>query len=93
MLQPLGDRIVVKFQEKEQVVGGLVLAGSSQEQTKQAQVLAVGPGLRTLHGDLVAPSLAVGDLVLVEANAGVEVKDGDQTVTIFHESNILAIVK
>ena len=38
MLKPLGDRVVLKIEEKEQTVGGFVLAGSAQEKTKTAQV-------------------------------------------------------
>ena len=93
MLKPLGDRIVVKIEEKEQTVGGFVLAGASQEKTKEAQVLAVGQGIRTLTGELVAPIVAVGDKVLIEAFAGVEVKDGDENLSIIREADILAIVE
>ncbi|HEL9629725.1 TPA: co-chaperone GroES [Streptococcus suis] len=93
MLKPLGDRIVVKIEEKEQTVGGFVLAGASQEKTKEASVLALGQGIRTLNGDLVAPAVAVGDTVLIDAHAGLEVKDGDQTVHIIREADILAIVE
>ncbi|MDO5078884.1 co-chaperone GroES [Streptococcus minor] len=93
MLKPLGDRIVVKIEEKEQTVGGFVLAGANQDKTREAQVLAVGQGIRTLTGELVAPSVAVGDKVLIEAFAGVEVKDGEQMVSIIREADILAIVE
>ena len=31
MLKPLGDRVVLKIEEKEPTVGGFVLAGTSQE--------------------------------------------------------------
>lgn len=93
MLKPLGDRIVLQFEEKEQVVGGFVLAGASQEKTKQATVVAVGPGVRTLNGDLIAPSVAVGDTVLVEAHAGLDVKVDGQALSLVHESDIVAIVE
>lgn len=93
MLKPLGDRIVVKIEEKEQTVGGFVLAGASQAATKEAQVLAVGQGIRTLNGELIAPSVAVGDKVLVEAHAGLEVKDGEEKVTIVREADIVAVVE
>ncbi len=56
MLKPLGDRIVVKIEEKEQTVGGFVLAGASQERQKEASVLAIGQGIRTLNGDSGCPS-------------------------------------
>ncbi len=32
---------------------------------------------------LVAPAVAVGDTVLIDAHAGLEVKDGDQPFTSF----------
>ena len=90
MLKPLGDRVVLKVEEKEQTVGGFVLAGSAQEKTKTAQV---GQGVRTLNGDLVAPSVKAGDRVLVEAHAGLDVKDGDEKYIIVGEANILAIIE
>lgn len=92
-LKPLGDRVVVKFQENEEkTAGGFVLAGASHEATKVATVLAVGQGIRTLTGDLVAPSVSIDDKVLVESGAGIEVKDGDDKVTIVREADILAIL-
>ena len=93
MLKPLGDRVVLKIEEKEATVGGFVLAGSAQEKTKTAKVVAIGQGVRTLSGELVAPSVKVGDQVLVEAHAGIEVKDGDEKYVIVGEANILAIVE
>ena len=93
MLKPLGDRVVLKIEEKEQTVGGFVLAGSAQEKTKTAKVVAIGQGVRTLSGELVAPSVKVGDQVLVEAHAGIEVKDGDEKYLIVGEASILAIVE
>ena len=66
-LKPLGDRIVVRFEEtEEKTASGFVLAGASHEATKTAEVLAVGEGIRTLTGELIAPSVAAGDKVLVE---------------------------
>ena len=93
MLKPLGDRVVLKIEEKEQTVGGFVLAGSAQEKTKTAKVVAIGQGVRTLSGELVAPSVKVGDQVLVEAHAGIDVKDGDEKYVIVGEASILAIVE
>ena len=44
-LKPLGDRIVVRFEEtEEKTASGFVLAGASHEATKTAEVLAVGEG-------------------------------------------------
>ena len=46
-----------------------------------------------MSGELVAPSVKVGDQVLVEVHAGIEVKDGDEKYVIVGEANILAIVE
>lgn len=93
MLKPLGDRVVLKVEETEQTVGAFVLAGNSQAATKTAEVVAIGQGVRTLSGELVAPSVAVGDKVLVESHAGIEVKDGEDKYILVGEASILAIVE
>ena len=93
MLKPLGDRVVLKIEEKEQTAGGFVLAKSGQEETKTATVVATGQGVRTLSGELVAPSVKAGDHVLVEAHAGIDIKDGDEKYLIVGEASILAIVE
>lgn len=93
MLKPLGDRVVLKVEEKEQKVGGFVIAGAGQDATKTAKVVAAGDGIRTLNGELVAPSVKAGDIVLVESHAGIEVKDGEEKYLVVNEANILAIVE
>ena len=93
MLKPLGDRVVLKVEEKEEKVGGFVIAGNSHAATKTAIVIAVGQGIRTLNGELVSPSIKAGDTVLVESHAGVEVKDGEEAYLLVSEANILAVVE
>ena len=93
MLKPLGDRVVLEVEEKEQKVGGFVIAGAGQDATKTAKVVAVGEGIRTLNGELVAPSVKAGDTVLVESHVGPEVKDGEEKYLVVNEVNILAIVE
>ena len=92
-LKPLGDRIIVRFEEtEEKTASGFVLAGARHETTKTAEVLAVGEGTRTLTGELIAPSIAVGDKVLVENGTGISVKDGEDYVSIIREADILAVL-
>ena len=68
------------------------MAGASHETTKTAEVLAVGEGTRTLTGELIAPSVAVGDKVLVENGTGISVKDVEDYVSIIREADILAVL-
>jgi chaperonin GroES len=93
MLKPLGDRVVVRIEkEEEQTVGGLVLAGGSKELTKTATVVAVGEGIRTLNGDLVALAVSAGQTVLLEKSAGIAVKHDGEDLLIVRESEVLAII-
>ncbi|MGT2757122.1 co-chaperone GroES [Streptococcus ovuberis] len=93
MLKPLGDRLIVRVaKEEEQTVGGFVLAGASKEATKTAEVLAVGEGIRTLTGELIAPSVAVGQTILVDKSAGIDIKHEGEEFVIIREADVLAIV-
>lgn len=94
MLKPLGDRVVVKFEEeKEQTVGGFVLAASHKESTRKAQVVAISEnGMRTITGELIPPAVCVGQRVLVEDGQVLEVAHDDEKVAIIRESDIIAIL-
>ena len=92
-LKPLGDRIIVRFEEtEEKTASGFVLAGASHETTKTPHLLPERQPTRTLTRELIAPSVAVGDKVLVENGTGVSVKDGEDSVSIIREADILAVL-
>ena len=94
MLKPLGDRVVVRFEEeKEQTVGGFVLAGNHKEATRKATVVAVSEtGMRTITGEVVPPSVTVGQMVLVEDGQVLEVTHEDEKLAIIREADIIAIL-
>lgn len=94
MLKPLGDRVLIKIdQDKEQKVGGFVLASGHHEATKEATVLAISEtGMRTITGEVVPSTVKVGDRVLVETGQGLEVSIDDEEATLIRESDILAII-
>jgi len=90
-IQPLGDRVLVKPIEAEEVTkGGIVLPATAKEKPQEGEVLAVGPGKRNDKGEPVAMDIKVGDIVLFTKYGGTEIKvDGDELV-ILSESSILA---
>ena len=50
-LQPLGDRIVVRAIEREEVTkGGIVLPDTAKEKPQEGEVIAVGPGKLSNEG-------------------------------------------
>ncbi|MBN1369483.1 MAG: co-chaperone GroES [Dehalococcoidaceae bacterium] len=90
-IQPLGDRVLVKPIEAEEVTkGGIVLPATAKEKPQEGEVLAVGPGKRNEKGEPVAMDIKAGDIVLYTKYGGTEIKvDGDELV-ILSESSILA---
>ena len=50
-LQPLGDRVVVKaIQREEMTKGGIVLPDTAKDKPQEGIVIAVGPGKLTEEG-------------------------------------------
>jgi len=93
-LKPLGDRVVVKPIEQEDVTaGGIMLPDTAKEKPQKGEVLAVGPGSRNDAGERVKMDVKVGDKVLFAKYAGTEIKLDGEKVLILRESDILAIVE
>ena len=93
-LKPLGNRLVVKPVEEEDVTaGGIVLPESAKEKPQKGTVLAVGPGTRSDSGERIPLDVAVDDTVLFAKYAGTEIKLDGEKVLVLRESDILAIVE
>jgi len=92
-LKPLGDRLVVKPLEDEEVTpSGIVLPETAKEKPQKGEVLSVGPGARDDDGKRIEMDVSVGDMVLFAKYGGTEIKmDGDKLL-ILRESDVLAIL-
>ncbi len=90
-LQPLGDRIIVKPTQREEITkGGIVLPDTVQEKPQEGKVIAVGPGKMTDDGKRIAMDIKVGDTVIYAKYGGSEIKENDEELIILRESDILA---
>jgi len=90
-IQPLGDRVVVKALEKEEVTkGGIVLPDTVKEKPQEGEIIAVGPGKMTEDGKRIAMDVKVGDVVIYAKYAGTEFKLDSEELMILRESDILA---
>jgi len=90
-LSPLGDRIVVRPIEREEVTkGGIVLPDTAKEKPQDGEIIAVGPGKISDDGTRIAMDVKVGDKVLYAKYAGTEVEIDDEKLLIMHESDIMA---
>lgn len=92
-LKPLGDRLVVKPIEQEEVTStGLYLPETAKEKPQQGKVVAVGPGARKENGERVAMDVSVEDTVLYAKYSGTNIKLDGKEYLILKESDVLAIV-
>lgn len=90
-LQPLGDRVVIKAIEREEVTkGGIVLPDTAKEKPQEGEVIAVGSGRLTEDGNRIAMEVKKGDRVIYAKYSGVEIKLEDEEFIILRESDILA---
>lgn len=93
-IKPLGNRVVVKPVEEEDVTsGGIVLPESAKEKPQKGEILATGPGERDDDGKRIELDVAEGDIVLYAKYSGTEIKLDSEKLLILRESDILAIVK
>jgi chaperonin GroES len=89
-LQPLGDRILVRAIEAEQVTAaGIVIPDTATEKPQRGQVLAVGDG-RYEDGKRVELDVAVGDEIIYSKYGGTEVNVEGEDLLILRESDVLA---
>ncbi|HKZ55481.1 MAG TPA: co-chaperone GroES [Anaerolineales bacterium] len=93
-IKPLGDRLVVKPLEMEEVTpSGIVLPETAKEKPQKGEVLSVGPGARDDEGKRVQMDVSVGDKVLFAKYGGTEIKLDSEKLLILRESDILAILE
>ena len=89
--QPLGDRVVIKPLEEEEVTkGGLVLPDTAREKPQKGEVVAVGPGRLGDDGKRLDMEVKVKDKIVYSKYAGTELKEDDVEYLILRESDILA---
>lgn len=89
-LKLLGDRVLIKPIEKEEVSrGGIILPDTAREKPQEGEVIAVGPGRQNEDGTRVAMDIKVGDRVLYNKWGGTEVKLDEEELLIMHESDIM----
>ncbi len=90
-LEPLGDGVLIKPTEKEEVTAsGLVLPDTAREKPQEGEVITVGPGRLDDDGVRVAMEVKKGDMVMYRKYSGTELKEDDEDYLIVRESDIVA---
>lgn len=92
-ITPLGQRVLVKRIEADEVsAGGIVLPDTAKEKPQEATVVALGTGGKNEDGSDFAFSVKVNDIVLISKYGGTDVKVDGVDHLILQESDILGIV-
>ena len=94
-LLPTNDRILIKpIDEGEQTYGSIVIPDMGKEKPEMGEVLEVGPGRLSEHGQLITVrSCKVGDVVLVPKIGTLRIDFEGQEYYIAQDKEILAVVK
>jgi len=93
-VRPLGDRVLVKRMEPQEVVrGGIIIPDTAKEKPLEAKVISLGEGRKTKDGKTVGFEIKTGDTVLIGKYAGQEIKIDDEEFVILREEDILAVVE
>ncbi|MBX7165359.1 MAG: co-chaperone GroES [Pirellulales bacterium] len=93
-LQPLGDRVVVEREQREEkTAGGIVLPDTARDKPARGVVVSVGEGRLLDDGTRHALQVKVGDRVLFTSYAGDEFKIGDEELLLMREDDILAVIE
>lgn len=93
MIKPLADRVLIEPAVAEtQTKSGIYIPDNAKEKPMQGTIIAMGPGKRNEKGDIIAPEVKVGDVVLYGKYSGTEVSVDGKNYLIVRESDIFAVL-
>ena len=93
-LKPLGDRVVAKRLEQEEVAkGGIILPDSAQKKQEKALVVAIGPGKINDEGKTMPMPVKINDIILLDKYAGQEISIDDDEFIIARADDIIALIE
>ena len=93
-IRPLHDRIVVKrIEEKETVLGGIIIPDTAKEKPQEGEVMAVGQGKRLDDGKLCPLDVKAGDRILFGKYSGSEIKLDGEELLIIREDEVLGVIE
>jgi chaperonin GroES len=92
-LKPLGDRVIVKaVEEEEMTASGIVLPDTAKEKPQRGKVLAAGDGKVGDDGKRIPLDVSEGDEVLYSKYGGTDIVIDGEDLLVLRESDVLAKV-
>ncbi len=95
-MKPLADRVLIKVlkEQEEKTASGIVLSTKNPAGVPvKGEVVAVGDGKLSPHGEVIPMQVKVGDIVLLPQSAGQTIKLDGEELTLVYESEIFGIVQ
>ena len=90
-IKPLYDRVIILPESEENVTkSGIVLPSTSQERPERGSVVSVGDGI-DFDGNKKEMQVKVGDRVIFNKYAGVELKIEGKTHIVMREIDIIGV--
>jgi chaperonin GroES len=94
ILRPLQDRVVIRrVAAEEKTAGGIFIPDTAQEKPVEGFVVAAGPGVRSIDGQIRPLGVEVGDRVLFGKWSGTEIKLDGEELIIIKESDLIGLVE
>ncbi len=91
-IKPLGDRVLVKPLEAEEVSSsGIIIPDSAKEKPHEGEVVAVGPGKTRDDGSIANMNVKNGDKIIYGKYSGTELKFDGEEYLLLREDDILGI--
>ncbi len=92
-ISPIGDKILVKRLEAEDVTaGGIVIPDSAKDKPAEGKIISLGAGRQLANGQIVDFQVKKNDHVLFSSYAGNEIKIEGEPHLVMTEEEILAVV-
>ena len=93
MFKPLSDRVLIRPLDADKMTGGgLHLPDNAQEKSTKGEVISVGPGRVTDDGNVVKPTVDVGQKVLYEQYAATNVKFSNEEYVVVRCNEIIGVI-
>jgi chaperonin GroES len=93
-LKPLGDRVIIKPSDDDELATprGIIIPDTAKEKPQRGAVIAAGPGRTTDDGNIIEMAVKIGQTVVYSKYAGSEYLADGVDYLIVRESDILATV-
>ena len=90
-LEALFDAVIVKpVEEEDTTYGSIVVPDMGKEKNQHAVVVAVGPGKRTINGNLIPTTVEIGQTVIVPTMGFTRMEFDGEEYYVGPENQLLA---